>query len=89
MKIEITRMDMSLPSKPLCQWCLSVVPLDQFRVSVRVDPRPRVILFCLSCREREASGELDAYGQPIKRDVTENKPGKRLYKKPNLSIIKS
>lgn len=89
MKIEITRMDAALPSKPVCQWCLSVGPWDQFRVSFRVDPRPRVILFCLSCREQEAAGDLDAFGQSIKRNVTENESGKRPYKKPNLSIIKS
>ena len=63
--VQVARLDFWLNDYRCCQWCGQQKPTDQLRFSLRVDPVPRVILFCLSCRAREAAGQLDAYGHPV------------------------
>jgi len=64
MTIFLERVDSSLPDPVQCEWC-GELNFEKLRVSFRVDPQPRFILFCTSCRAREADGQLDQFGRPI------------------------
>lgn len=64
--IEFTRMDAALPNPLQCEWC-GCVQVSKLRVSARFEPRPRFLMFCTSCRAREADGQLDEYGKPTKK----------------------
>ena len=62
MPFEI-RMDTTLPDEYKCEWC-GETRLSKLRISLRF-PENRSILFCTSCRAREAAGMLDDHGKPI------------------------
>lgn len=62
MPFEI-RMDSTLPDEYKCEWC-GETRLYKLRISLRF-PEGRSILFCTSCRAREAAGMLDDHGKPI------------------------
>lgn len=57
------RMDSTLPHEFKCEWC-GETRLFKLRISLRF-PEQRSILFCTSCRAREAAGMLDDHGKPI------------------------
>lgn len=62
MPFEI-RMDSTLPDEYKCEWC-GETRFHKLRISIRF-PQRRSILFCTSCRAREAAGMLDDNGRPI------------------------
>lgn len=64
MNILLDRIDGSLPRPVQCEWC-GELNFEKLRVSIRFGQQPRIILFCTSCRAREADGQLDEYGRLI------------------------
>lgn len=61
----VERLDWTLSESHMCEWCGKKKPVRQLRYSLRLDPVPRVILYCLSCRAREAAGQLDSHGRRL------------------------
>lgn len=64
MNILVERTDWTLPNPQQCEWC-GEMNFEKLRYSVRFGKEPRIILFCTSCRAREADGQLDEYGKLI------------------------
>lgn len=64
--IEIIRLDAALPNPLQCEWC-GCVEVSKLRVSARFESSPRFLMFCISCRAREADGQLNQYGKPIRK----------------------
>lgn len=66
----ISRLDFSIQKPHVCQWC-GADKLENLRFSYRYepgeDPPVRMILFCTSCRAREADRQLDSWGKPIRK----------------------
>lgn len=64
--MQIQRVDFGISDPIRCKWCGQEKSLDKLRFSFRADPLPRLFVFCLSCRDKETAGELDAFGHPVK-----------------------
>lgn len=47
-----------------CQWC-GCDDRRKLVTSLRFEPVPRFIVFCTSCRAREADGQIDSFGKVI------------------------
>lgn len=66
----VNRLDFNIPKPHVCEWC-GCDTYEKLRFSYRFnpedDPPERVILFCTSCRAREADGQLDSWGKPIRK----------------------
>lgn len=62
MNILLNRLDMPYPNSAQCEWC-GEANFQKLRFSIRFGNHPRIILFCTSCRAREADGQLDEYGK--------------------------
>ena len=62
MNILLNRLDWTFPEPAQCQWC-GEANFEKLRFSIRFGNDPRIILFCTSCRAREADGQLDEYGK--------------------------
>jgi hypothetical protein len=65
LSMHFQRVDWGISNPISCDWCGRQMPMDKLRFSLRVDPLPRLIHYCLSCRAREAAGQLDAFGKSI------------------------
>lgn len=66
MSVQIARVDFTIPNPIQCKWCGKERSLNKLRFSFRSDPLPRLFVYCLSCRDKEHAGELDAFGHPVK-----------------------
>jgi hypothetical protein len=66
----ISRLDFSIEKPHVCEWC-GCDRTENLRFSYRYneyeDPPIRMILYCISCRAREADGQLDSWGKPLRK----------------------